>query len=344
MERQKAMALQTTQKQTTDERLIRVCSSRIDSGLNREYTEFFAKHFSYTSLQFDQPEESWILTGSDSAIRGHFSLWFSATPLLDGDRIGLIGHFFAKDAHCASELLGFAMSLLKQKGCKRAVGPVDGNTFRRYRFVIESSDAAAFFMEPENPMSYPEYFSDNGFEQLATYSSSITKARSDFLNPQISVPAVEGVTIRTLDLSSIDQELETLYGISCSAFQDNFLYTPIDKQLFVNLYRRLTSIVDPNLVLVAESQKTPVGYVMTIPDLSGNKSDTAILKTVARIPDDSLKGLGLMLIAESHARAAAMGYKRLIHALYKDDNVSGSYSTACGAQVIRKYAVFQKLI
>lgn len=83
---------------------------------------------------------------------------------------------------------------------------------------------------------------------------------------------------------------------------------------------------------------------MTIPDFSNGKSDTAILKTVARIPDDSLKGLGLMLIAESHARATTMGFKQMIHALYKDDNISVSYSTLAGAEVIRRYAVFQKLI
>ncbi len=339
----KNMAIQTT-AQKIDTELVRVAGPSADASLNEMHATFFAKHFAYTSPQLDKPEESWILRDSKSEVLGHFSLWYNATPILDGDKSGFIGHFFASDGDCARELLGFATALLKQKGCKRAIGPIDGNTFRRYRFVVESSNTSPFFMEPENPTAYPDYFTDQGFEQLATYSSSITPARSQLLDPTRRCTHVDGVTIRTLDLSSIDHELEVLYRISCSAFENNFLYTPIDKTLFFNLYRRLTSIVDPNLVLVAESRKTPVGFVMTIPDFSNGKSDTAILKTVARIPDDSLKGLGLMLIAESHARATTMGFKQMIHALYKDDNISVSYSTLAGAEVIRRYAVFQKLI
>ncbi|MBX9669413.1 MAG: hypothetical protein K2X93_17460 [Candidatus Obscuribacterales bacterium] len=340
----KNMAIQTT-AQRIDTKLIRVAGPSADASLDEMHSTFFAKHFAYTSPQLDKPEGSWILRNSKSEVLGHFSLWYNATPILDGDKSGFIGHFFASDGDCARELLEFATALLKQKGCKRAIGPIDGNTFRRYRFVVESSNTPPFFMEPENPTAYPDYFTDQGFDRLATYSSSVTAARPQFLDPtRCSAHTVDGVTIRTLDLSSIDQELEVLYRISCSAFENNFLYTPIQKPLFFNLYRRLTSIVDPNLVLVAESQKTPVGFAMTIPDLSSGKGNTAILKTVARIPDDSLKGLGLMLIAESHARATTMGFTQMIHALYKDDNTSGSYSTVIGAKVIRRYAVFQKLI
>src|SRR4051794_16982458 len=65
------------------------------------------------------------------------SLWWNDVPALGDDRLGVIGHFGALHRDAAVAMLDAARTELGREGCTRAVGPMDGNTWRRYRLVVE---------------------------------------------------------------------------------------------------------------------------------------------------------------------------------------------------------------
>src|SRR5437868_11557593 len=75
-----------------------------------------------------KPDQRWG-AGRSGIVDGHCSLWWNDVPKLAGERLGVIGHYAARDDACASLLLENACDKLRQRGCTLAVGPMDGNTW-----------------------------------------------------------------------------------------------------------------------------------------------------------------------------------------------------------------------
>src|SRR6187399_1907456 len=65
------------------------------------------------------------------------SLWWSGTPQHAGQRLGVIGQYSARDHVAGRFLLDGICGVLASCGCTLAVGPMDGNTWRSYRFVTD---------------------------------------------------------------------------------------------------------------------------------------------------------------------------------------------------------------
>ena len=101
------------------------------------------------------------------------SLWWRDTPLMDGANIGAIGDFEADDAEATAILLEGAAGYLREQGCHIAVGPMNRNTWRAYRFMVESSGRGPFLLEPRNPAEVPGWWESAGFSVLSRYSSSV---------------------------------------------------------------------------------------------------------------------------------------------------------------------------
>ncbi len=257
------------------------------------------------------------------------SLWWTSTPALPGEKIGAIGHYAARDWSSARLLLEQAIGELKQAGCSLALGPMDGNTWRRYRFVTQRGSEAPFFLEPDNPDDYPEHFTRNGFMSLAEYTSTlntdltrnderIERARQRLTN--------SGVVIRDFRSNAFEAELRRIYAVSALSFRQNYLYTPLPEDQFVGQYLQIRECVRPELVMLAEHEGKPVGYVFGIPDWlqksRGQALDTAILKTVAILPGKTYGGLGNVLVHEAQQRARDLGFVRVIHALMHSANNS----------------------
>ena len=276
------------------------------------------------------------------------SLWWRRVPEMPGERLGVIGHFSAASREAAVAVLEAAFDVLRPRGCSLAVGPMDGNTWRRYRFVVDPGSEPVFFLEPENPSEYPGYFRAAGFVALAEYTSALTEDLSlqDARIPgAIARLRAGGTHWRPLERARFEDELKAIYRLSVISFTENFLYTPIGEAEFLAQYRAVEPYLDPTLTLMAEREGELVGYLFGIPDLNqarrGEQVDTFIIKTVAVLPGRRTAGLGSVLVAEAQRIAHEKGYRRAIHALMHDNNksrnISGHY-----AQTMRRYALFQR--
>ena len=277
------------------------------------------------------------------------ALWWRETPQLDGHRVGAIGQYEASDDSAASALLAEACRLLAERGCHLAVGPMDGNTWQKYRFVIERGTEAPFLMEPTNPESWPAHFATAGFAPLAYYFSALNADLTvrDARLPELHSRFVERkVTLRTLRMDDFEAELQRIYGVAEHAFTDNYLYTPISFDQFATQYRASAAVVVPELVIIAEQADTPVGFSFSIPDLLERQRlpqpRTVILKTVAVLPNRSrFNGLGALMIDATHVAARRLGFTRVIHALMHESNQSLRISAGT-AVTIRRYALFAR--
>ncbi len=300
------------------------------------------------ALLRQRPDECWLALDARGAPAARASLWWNEAPALAGERLGAIGHYGAVDAESAAALLHHLGERLRACQCTLAVGPMDGNTWRRYRFVTERGQAPPFFLEPENPAEYPQHFRDAGFQVLASYYSSVNEdlavedARVGRARERLGA---QGITLRSLRLDDFECELDRLYDLSVVAFRENYLYTPITREEFVAQYRQVKPLLVPELVRLAEAEGKTVGYGFCLPDLSqkqrGEPVDTAIVKTVAVLPGRRQAGLGAWLVADVQQRARALGFRRAIHALMHESNRSRNISRHT-AQTMRGYSLFAK--
>ncbi|MGC1417889.1 MAG: hypothetical protein WA817_21555 [Candidatus Acidiferrum sp.] len=280
-------------------------------------------------------------------VRARCSLWWNQVPSFEQHRLGVIGHYAAADEGAAAAVLAAAQERLRAASCTLAVGPMNGNTWRSYRFVTERGDEPAFFLEPANPPEWPLQFERAGFSPLASYFSALN---SDLSRPDPRIEALEkkiadaGVVIRpaSVDLRS---EMEKIYAVSRISFQQNFLYTEIPEADFIAMYEPVLPVARSELVLIAERAGQCVGYLFAIPDLAqkarGLAVDTFILKTVSILPQPELRGLGTLLVASAQQIGHEMGFRRCIHALMFENNTSLNISRHY-AEVMRKYTLFSK--
>lgn len=292
-------------------------------------------------------------------VTAHVALWWREVPpapawIEDGKdlmrrRLGVLGGFAAADSASTRRLLEAACEQLRQRGCTQAIGPMNGNTWRRYRFVVESNPRAPFFLEPRNPPEFPQWWQAAGFEPLAAYSSSVTllngrETASPALRQRL---ASSGVTIRALQPTRYREELARIHALSLRSFARNFLYTPLPEADFLASYDRIESRVDPRLVRLAERGGQLCGFVFALPDLeaaSRGEKPALIVKTLAVDPAARCHGLGTVLVDEVQQIARAKGFTESIHALAHEANSSLKISDRHQAEVFRRYSLFQRVL
>lgn len=289
-----------------------------------------------------------LLVVDNGSLVARCSCWWTGTARLEERPIGVIGHYAAADAAAGGALLSHACALLSANGAAIAVGPMDGTTWRRYRLVVERGAEAPFFLEPDNPDDWPGHWSGAGFAPLATYTSAVNDSLGveDPRRPAaLDRLRAAGISIRTLDTSRTNEELRRIFTLSLSAFSRNFLYTPIGEDEFLAQYQAVLPYVRPELVLSAEKGTALVGFMFALPDLlqarRGGPIDTIIIKTLAVDPAVGGMGLGGTLTDLVQRKAHELGFRRAIHALMHETNVSQKISHH-SAHTIRRYALYSK--
>jgi len=296
------------------------------------------------------PDAHWLLTGNGQEVLARCSLWWRQTPEVQGQRLGFIGHYAAGDAQSAKALLNHVGRILRENGCSLAVGPVDGSTWRRYRLITRRGDEPTLFMEPDNPDTYPAQFEAAGFMPMARYYSTLNDDLEAVVQPPDHMRKNlhnAGIRIRSLDPDIFMEELTRIYDLSIAGFRNNLLYTDISRDEFIRMYTQVQPFIRQELVLLAERDSEPVGFIFALPDMArirhGHPADTVILKSMAVLPEMSGKGIGACLMAEVTNNARLSGFTRAIHALMHEDNRSRTMSSHYGRE-IRQYTLYSRLL
>lgn len=278
------------------------------------------------------------------------SLWWKNTPTYNQETLGLIGHYAAQDNQSAQALWSHSLELLDQQKCTLAIAPIDGNTWRTYRWITERGNHPTFFLEPDNPPDSVEQIVQAGFTPFARYYSALVTDlnRGDRRLERVGDRLKKlDITIRPLNLEHWEQELHQIYQVSRVAFKQNFLYTPLSESEFMAQYNPIREYINPEFVLLAEQRKKVVGFLFALPDFCLRQQNlplnTLILKTVAVLPQRDYAGLGSLLIFQCHQIAQKLGYQSVIHALMYEGNSSLNISHRYG-QPIRQYTLFAKAI
>jgi hypothetical protein len=268
-------------------------------------------------------------------------------PLLgdEVDAIGLLGWYeCVDDFETSCGLLDAACEALAARGCTRVIGPINGDTWHRYRVALPG-DEPPFFLDLESPPCHSDQWLDAEFDPIAEYLSAeiaVGSVDTDRIERESAEYRERGVVIRAIDMAKIEQELETIHRIATASFDRNFLYTPISFAQFLELYRPILPVVDPELVELAfDAEGAPVAFCFALPDLLAPAGSRVIAKTAGRVRRDDLRGLGSLMIERVHVNARRRGATSVVHALMHQSNrsrdVLGEH-----AREIRRYELYGK--
>ena len=236
------------------------------------------------------------------------------TKLLDEDhnQYGMIGFFEALDKPDAIKaLLREAISGLNAQGAKKIIGPMEGDTWHRYRLNTGPFDSPPFLMELYNPDYYPALWESSGFELFEKYYSKhvpdIGQAMKG-LEKNNDKLITEGYKLRHIDLHRFSEELELLYDLSCSIFKNNFLYTRISKEEFLGLYDGVKPLIESELIWFAQAPDgTNAGFIFAFPDrfeavrsMRGSKSLFAKFRFLLKRNKTETVNMKSMGVVENH--------------------------------------------
>lgn len=272
------------------------------------------------------------------------------TPQVNGKDIGTIGDFETNNEENGIKLLEKCEEVLRKNGVDFIVGPMNGNTWKKYRTVKFSNGETEFLLEDVNSMDFNQMFLKAGFEEIYTYTSTkglIKNAyESEILNVLESRLAEENIVIRKFDKNNYIAELRKIYNVSVKSFNKNPLYTPIEEEEFINQYKPYIKMIDEELILIAEKEGKEVGFVFCIPDFNGlrieGKLNTLILKTIAVLPEYEELAIGNIMLRRIANIAQAKQFQKWIFAFMYSNNTSQKMAKRNNTEIIREYALYGK--
>jgi hypothetical protein len=268
--------------------------------------------------------ERFVVAGADAILHRDAPEWA-------GNRTAAVGGFSCVDSRAGAKVLRLVADKAAEDGYETLIGPMDGDTWHRYRVVAESDGSPAFFLEPTSGPADREAFLAAGFETVSSYVSARAPIASAIGDP---APAVNDVSVAAWDGRDAESLIGGLFDLSRAAFAGNAFYKPLSREGFLKLYEPVLAAIDPRLVFFARRADKLIGFLFAIPDrLQGAKPDTAIIKTYA----SSEKGVGYMLADAAHRTIRDLGYANVIHALMHVDNRSKTSSAKHGGTVFRRY-------
>jgi GNAT superfamily N-acetyltransferase len=245
--------------------------------------------------------------------------------------VGLVGHFPDVADGVARALLQGAARRLLDEGVDSVMGPVDGDTWHRYRFPVGGDESPPFLLEPRQPLRGARQFAEAGFRAVETWMS--VRTGTDVLDPA-SPPAA--VRLRGLDRAAFETEVDRLHDVALASFTGAFLYRPLPRHDFHALYAPLRPVLDPAWVRIAEHGGETIGFLLSVPDAANG---AVVLKTLAVRPEWRRRGVGRALMSSVLETARGRDVRWAVHALAREGSPSLAYAGP-SAVLVRRHAVF----
>jgi len=259
----------------------------------------------------------------------------------DGRRVGQVGFYeCADDPAAATALLSAALGWLRGRGCRRAVGPMNGGAHRAYRLLVDGFGTDPYLFEPRTPRRYVAHFEAAGFAPVFRWTSQEPdRGAVSALASRLERVSARGdhrlVLLDERDPSAILPRLHSLLDRAWAGYPG---YVPFSMEELAQLFGPLLLVLPPgHLCVVQGSAGRDAGFGYMIPDWSAEaralKGDPSgwgrwmggplprrvILHTVAIVPEARHGAAAAGLAAVGIRNALEQGYDRFLMALTRED-------------------------
>lgn len=189
-----------------------------------------------------------------------------------GPGTGFFGYFDAQDERAARSLIYAAQQWLRDEGMQRVLGPISLSIWEEPGLLVEGHDHPPTIMMGHHPAHYAAWIEEAGFEKaktLYTYDLDITEPFPPIVQRIMASGARnERITVRRVDKTNWDADLECILAILNDAWSDNWGFVPFTPEEVADAARKLKPIIHEELNMIAELDGRPVAFMLTFPDIN----------------------------------------------------------------------------
>ena len=189
-----------------------------------------------------------------------------------GPSAGMFGYFDAADEAVAHALLRAAEDWLRGQGMDRAIGPISMSIWEEPGLLVSGQDHAPMIMMGHHPEIYQHWIESAGYARaktLLTYDLDVTVGFPPLIRRIVqSGQRNERISLRPVDLSRWDEEVETILAILNDAWSNNWGFIPFTNAEIAYAGKKLKPIIHPQINLIAEVDGKPVAFMLTLPDIN----------------------------------------------------------------------------
>jgi GNAT superfamily N-acetyltransferase len=287
------------------------------------------------------------------------------------DNMGFFGFFESiDDVEVAGALFEAVKSWLKHKGKEGMYGPINPSTNDELGLLIEGFDTPPYVMMCHNPPFYQSLCENNGLIKAKDIYAWHLDLRTNNISDKMYRVAAKaakraGITIRTLSIKKIKQELELVREVYNNAWSKNWGFVPMTPEEIQHTADDLKQIANEELLLLAEKDGRPIGFSVSVPNINeilikipnGKLLPTGIFKLLtglkkvktARtlilgfIKEYQHSGLGSIFYLESIRRAKEIGIiGGEMSWILEDNHAMNSAIEALGSKKYKTYRIFEQ--
>jgi len=279
------------------------------------------------------------------------------------------------DPEVFAALFAAAEAWLRERGCRRALGPINLSTNEEVGLLVEGHDTPPMVLMGHDPIYVGGRIEGQGYvkaKDLYAYECSVDDDLPAPILRRVRKAPPDGVVLRTVDMRRFNEEVRTLTGILNDAWSGNWGFTPTTEAETQQLATALRMVIDPRLTWFAEIDGEPAGFMVLLPnvneaiaDLKGRllpfgwakllwrlkvarvKSGRVPLMGVKRKFASTHRGqlLPFQLIDAVVQAARKLGYRRYELSWILEDNLPmRRICEAGGARIYKTYRLYEKAL
>lgn len=199
----------------------------------------------------------------------------AAHEQLHGERWCWVGFFESIDDHAVAEsLFDAAFAWARGARAKTCVGPASFTLNDECGLLVENFDDPPLFLTPYNPPYYERLWTAAGWQpEIDLWGWKFVRASSELSERQARVlerlRARSAVRVRSGVMRDFEAEVARLFEVYNAAWVQNWGFAPMSQAEVAHLARQVKPLVDPNLVLLAETTEgETVGVAIVLPDVN----------------------------------------------------------------------------
>jgi len=287
------------------------------------------------------------------------------------DKVGFFGFFeCVNEQAVANALFDEAKKYLLSKGMNAMRGPANPSVNDEYGLLVNGFDSPPVVLMTYNPQYYESLIQNYGLKKekdLYAYILDQNTVYTDKFNRANEiVKQRNSLTFRPINMKDFKNEVRRIKEVYNAAWQYNWGAVAMTDEEFDALAEDLKMVVEPELVLIAESKGKMVGFGLSLPDINvrlkanrnggliggllrllvfKKKIDLVRIIVLGVIPEFQKSGAAGVLFYETAVRAKRLGYQYGEASWILEDNVMMNRAAeAMQGKRYKTYRIYQQEI
>lgn len=327
------------------------------------------KHLSDRNPFFGHARVRFYLARRDGRIRGRIASIINRRHIeFHRENVGFFGFYESiDDVTVARALLESVGRDLKSEGLDTMRGPMNFSTNEECGFLIDGFHSHPLLMTPYNPPYYHHLMEANGLRKvkdLYAYILDIPDELPEKIGRVADLAVKAGISVRNLRKDTFERDMRIFKHVYNSAWKHNWGFIPLTDEELIYLGRNLKPIVKTDLVVIAEKNGEPVGFMGMLPDfnavlkhLNGKLGPLNMIKALyyeRKITDLRMlllgvkaeyrnRGVDALLFREGYKGVKKGGYRRVEFSWILEDNIPVQRLVEMiGGRLYKKYRIYEK--